>query len=213
MNLSAISSGLHANPEPSGWVKVCVERLRQSSDQTRLGEASTGEAPSVPRALDLACGGGRHARYLAAQGFEVHAVDKQLPPLDLGPGVLFEQMDLELPGIEDNWPLPALAYDLVVVTNYLYRPTFGYVLASLKPQGVLIYETFMDGNAQFGSPKNPDFLLRPGELLELTKPLQVLAFEQGMRVEPSRAMIQRVMCIKGDWTEIQSFTHLKNAVN
>jgi SAM-dependent methyltransferase len=164
------------------------------------------------RALDLACGGGRHARYLAAQGFDVHAVDKQVPLETLGERARFEQLDLEAPGAATQaWPLPSDAYDLIVVTNYLYRPSFQRILECLKAGGVLVYETFMDGNAQFGSPKNPDFLLRPGELLELTKSLQVLAFEQGLRVEPSMAMIQRVMCIKGDWTEIQSLTHLKKS--
>lgn len=164
------------------------------------------------KALDLACGAGRHSRYLAAQGFEVHAVDRQIPTEPLGAGVRFEQLDLEQVDTDKHvWPLPSDAYDLIVVTNYLYRPAFQHLLDGLKPGGVLVYETFMDGNAQFGSPKNPDFLLRAGELLDLTKPLQVLAFEQGLRVEPSMAMIQRVMCIKGDWTEIQSRTHLENS--
>jgi SAM-dependent methyltransferase len=168
-------------------------------------------------ALDLACGGGRHSRYLAEQGFKVHAVDKQMPPEPMGEGIRFEQLDLEKSDTENpgadkqTWPLPPNAYDLIVVTNYLYRPTFNRLLDCLKQGGVLVYETFMDGNAQFGSPKNPDFLLKAGELLELTKPLQVLAFEQGLRVEPSMAMIQRVMCIKGDWTEIQSLIHLENS--
>lgn len=185
-----------------------VERFLSSrKNPSESGCGST--SGYVLKALDLACGAGRHSKYLASHGFEVHAVDRQVPVESLGLGVFFEQLDLELPDAQNNWPLPTEAFDVIVVTNYLHRPTFSHLHRCLKPGGVLIYETFMDGNAQFGSPKNPDFLLRAGELLELTKPMQVLAFEQGMRVEPSMAMIQRAMCIKGDWTEIQSLTRLK----
>lgn len=210
MNLSVSTSVGHANTEASPWVVLSVERYLAS----RRGPSSADRVASGVgslKALDLACGGGRHSKYLASLGFEVHAVDRQVPVESLGPGVIFEQIDLELPDAQTHWPLPTDAYDLIVVTNYLHRPTFHHLCGNLKPGGVLIYETFMDGNAQFGSPKNPDFLLRSGELLELTKPLQVLAFEQGMRVDPSMAMIQRAMCIKGHWTEIQSLTRLKTA--
>lgn len=182
------------NSEVSPWVKHCLARHEMAFG-----------SPVGKSALDLACGAGRHARHLAALGFQVHAVDRLKPEGDWGPGIEFEQLDLE----QESWPLSARCYDVIVVSNYLYRPQLPALLACLKPQGVLVYETFMDGNAQFGSPRNPDFLLKPGELLSLGAGLQVLAFEQGLRTEPSMAMIQRIMCIKGDWSEIQSRTHLE----
>ncbi len=78
------------------------------------------------------------------------------------------------------WPFPPGRFDGVVVTNYLHRPLFGDLVAALRPGGVLIYETFMLGNEALGRPSNPDFLLRPGELLEaLRGRLTVVAFEQG----------------------------------
>ena len=153
------------------------------------------------RALDLACGGGRHALYLASLGYSVHAVDKNTPETAWPAHVQFQAMDLEQP----DWPLAGQLYDLIVVTNYLYRPHFQSLLANLKPDGaVLVYETFMDGNAQFGSPRSPEFLLQPNELFSRMSSLNVLRFEQGLRSNPGPAMIQRAMGITGTWSEIQS---------
>lgn len=160
------------------------------------------------RALDLACGGGRNALYLGALGFEVDAVDLVKPDCANWPeNVHFRQLDLET----DTWPIEFEAYDLVVVTNYLHRPHFAHLLGALRPQGaVLVYETFMQGNARYGSPKNPDFLLAPGELLQRVSGLQVMRFEQGLRTAPTPAMIQRVVAISGAWSEIQSETKILN---
>ncbi len=184
---------LHSVPSVSPWVKSCLEQIHPE-----------GKVPPGLRALDLACGSGRHARHLASIGYEVHAVDKAQPDQGVWSSAIhFEQMNLE----QDTWPLEGLQYDLIVVTNYLYRPHFQSLLNNLKQTGsVLIYETFMLGNERYGSPRNPAFLLEPGELIALTQPLHVLRFEQGFRGETSPAMIQRVMCISGPWSEIQSGT-------
>lgn len=177
----------------SPWVRNCLENLYPD-----------GNVPKGLRALDLACGSGRHARHLASIGYQVHAVDKAEPDrADWPTSIHFEQLDLE----QAAWPLLGQYYDLIVVTNYLHRPHFHSLLNNLKASGsVLLYETFMKGNERFGSPRNPAFLLEPGELIELTKPLHVLRFEQGFRGQSSPAMIQRVMCISGPWSEIQSGT-------
>lgn len=178
---------------PSPWVEQCLGRIERPEGR-RL------------TALDLACGSGRHSKYLAQCGFDVLAVDKNKPEeLEAVKGVRFSQMDLEA----DLWPLSGQGFDVIVVTNYLYRPFWNELLACLNPSGILIYETFMLGNEQFGSPKNPDFLLRPGELLERCKGLQVIGFEQGLRLNPTPAMIQRIAAVLGDWSEIQSQSKLK----
>jgi hypothetical protein len=88
-------------------------------------------------------------------------------------------------------------YDGIVVTNYLHRPLLRPLAAALAPGGALIYETFMVGNERFGRPRNPDFLLRPGEWLEAFAALGVVAFEQGEVAQPRPAMVQRIVAIAG----------------
>ena len=149
-------------------------------------------------ALDLACGTGRHTRLLAARGMQVTALDRNpelLGPL-AGPNVATLQHDLEAEGAV--WPFEPGRFALVVVTNYLYRPLFPQLAASLRPDGILIYETFAQGNQIYGKPSNPDFLLAPEELLGLAreKGLQVLAYEDGHVDRPQPAQVQR-LCAAG----------------
>jgi SAM-dependent methyltransferase len=162
--------------------------------------------PLIPpgEVLDLACGSGRHARLLAKFGHPVLAIDRDPAALaqTAGPGIATLQLDLEN-GAQAmaGWPLLADRFVGIVVTNYLHRPLMDDLLVSLAPGGVLIYETFVRGNEQFGKPSNPDFLLAPGELLEWTQhsfphALHVLAFEDGYVATPKPAMVQRICAIK-----------------
>jgi SAM-dependent methyltransferase len=149
-------------------------------------------------ALDLACGSGRHTRLLAARGMQVLALDRNaelLAPL-AGQNVSTLQHDLET---EDAvWPFEPGRFALIVVTNYLHRPLFPQLAASLRPDGILIYETFAQGNQVYGKPSNPDFLLAPEELLGLARQggLQVLAYEDGHVDRPNPAQVQR-LCAAG----------------
>jgi SAM-dependent methyltransferase len=142
--------------------------------------------------LDLACGGGRHSRFLASLGFRVCAVDRDPQALvALGgiAGVTVRLADLE----NGSWPLQGVKFDGVVVTNYLHRPLFPRILDALAPAGVLIYETFAAGNERFGKPSNPDFLLRPSELLDVARGrLRVVAYEDLEVTAPKPASIQRI---------------------
>jgi SAM-dependent methyltransferase len=157
-------------------------------------------APLVPpgEVLDLACGTGRHARHLAALGHPVTALDRDRQALALaaGPGITTMQADLEQEGAA--WPFGPGRFSGIVVTNYLHRPLMAQLAASLKPDGVLIYETFAIGNEEFGKPSNPAFRLAPGELLEHARQagLRVLAFEDGYLDAPKPAMLQR-LCAAG----------------
>lgn len=149
-------------------------------------------------ALDLACGSGRHTRMLAARGLQVTALDRNaglLAPL-AGPNVTTLQHDLEAEGAV--WPFAAGRFALIVVTNYLHRSLFAHLAASLRPDGILVYETFAQGNEVYGKPSNPDFLLAPGELLGLAREggLQVLAYEDGHVEHPHPAQVQR-LCAAG----------------
>lgn len=150
--------------------------------------------PDAGRVLDLACGSGRHTRWFHARGCTVTAVDRDAPALQ----GLQDVARTRLADIESGpWPLPGEQFDAVVVTNYLWRPLLPHIAGSLAGSGVLIYETFAAGNASVGKPSNPDFLLRPGELLQFasTHGLRVVAYEDGFSSDPDR-YIQRIVATR-----------------
>jgi SAM-dependent methyltransferase len=149
-------------------------------------------APVVKRGpvLDVASGAGRNARFFAARGLDVVAVDREPQQIT---GVTFVQADLESGG---RWPFEGQRFGAIVVTNYLHRPLFRSIADSLAEGGVLIYETFMIGNERFGRPSNPNFLLRAGELRDAFAELKVLAFEEGEVARPKPAVTQRICAIK-----------------
>src|SRR5882672_3035946 len=144
--------------------------------------------------LDLACGRGRHARFFAARGAHVEAVDRDpelLAALRDMPGVRTRVADLE----SGPWPYAMEKFDAVIVTNYLHRPLFPLLLNAVADGGVLVYETFGAGNEHFGKPSNPAFLLQPGELLHrCAPPLHVLAYEDGVSAAPAR--VQRLCALR-----------------
>lgn len=151
--------------------------------------------------LDLACGGGRHARLLAGQGYAVLALDRDATVLSTLAGDLIRTLQFDLEAGELPWPFESGRFAGIVVTNYLHRPLFPFILGSLAEGGVLLYETFAQGNERFGKPSNPDFLLAPGELLEHMRVdsangMRVLAYEDGYIDLPKPAMVQRICAVK-----------------
>jgi SAM-dependent methyltransferase len=142
--------------------------------------------------LDLACGQGRHMGHLHAKGFQCLGVDRDATALEVAQnfGAVLHA-DVE----NQAWPLTGAQFDAVVVTNYLWRPLWPQLLDSLKPGGVLIYETFSVGNETVGKPSNPNFLLGNGELLEVCQSLRVVAFEDGFLDEPAR-FVQRIVAVQ-----------------
>lgn len=177
---------VHSSTEASPWVSRFASLIPQG------------------RTLDLACGSGRHSRLLSALGHSVLAIDRDAVALEslVGPGIETRQFDLEQAGADQtsNWPLLPSCFSGVVVTNYLHRPLMDALLGSVVPGGVLIYETFAQGNGQFGKPSNPDFLLAPGELLDMVIRAQgwrVIAFEDGYVSTPNPAMVQRICARRG----------------
>jgi len=170
----------HDLTTPSAWVERWADRV-----------------PAGGRVLDIACGRGRHARYFAARGHTVEAVDcdpAKLAMLDGVSGVATRCVDLE----GGPWPFEGERFAGIVVVNYLYRPLFPRLLGGLAPGGALIYETFETGNERYGRPSNPDFLLRPGELLDVVRGrLRVLAYEDLFAASPRPAMVQRICAV--DW--------------
>jgi SAM-dependent methyltransferase len=172
---------LHGMQPPSEWVSRWLHLIEPGA-----------------RALDLACGHGRHARLLASRGATVTAVDRDLTALGGLAGV--DGVTTLAADVEAGpWPFEPGQFDVVVVTNYLHRGLFPAIVASLSIGGVFIYETFMSGNERFGRPSNPDFLLRPGELLDIAAGvLQVVAFEQGLHEGPNPAVMQRLCGLRGE---------------
>ncbi len=172
-----VRQGGHA--EPSAWIEGWAHLL----------------APGGT-VLDLACGRGRHARWLVQRGQRVLAVDRDTAALDDLAGVTNIEIlcaDLE----QGHWPLAQRRFDGILVTNYLHRPLWPHLIAALAPGGVLLYETFASGNGELGKPSNPDFLLRPGELLDVVQGhLRVIAFQDVFRETPQAAFVQRICAVR-----------------
>ncbi len=151
--------------------------------------------PPFGTVLDLAAGGGRHCRFLLKRGHPVLAVDRDIEALaDIGDVRLsLLQTDLE----SGAWPFGNRRFAGVVVTNYLHRPLLASLVTAVEDGGALIYETFAEGNAAFGRPSNPDFLLRPGELLKaVCGELEVVAYEHGHVEQPRPAVVQRIAAVR-----------------
>lgn len=165
---------MHGTKTPSSWVRRWAHLIRPDGT-----------------VLDLACGSGRHLRWLAAQGFAVTGVDRDaeaLAPLRAAGEIVVA--DLE----GGPWPLPGRRFDAVVVTNYLWRPLWPQIRAALAEGGVWIHETFAAGNETVGRPARADFLLQRGELLRAAEGLRVVAYEDGFLDNPAR-FVQRIVAV------------------
>lgn len=139
--------------------------------------------PRSGRALDLACGRGRHALWLAGQGFTTLALDRDrqaVVGVRAAAGAAGLPVTAEVRDLESGAPdLGAGVFDVIVAVHYLHRPLFPALLDALAPGGVLVYETFTRAQAARGRPTNPDFLLESGELPRLVAPLEILRQREG----------------------------------
>jgi len=169
----------HADQTPSPWVVRWSHLI----------------APGAA-VLDLACGHGRHMRYLAEKGFSPVGVDRD-------PAALAQAQawgETLLADVENHaWPWPGRQFGAVVITNYLWRPLWPQICASLAPQGVLICETFAQGQETVGRPSRADFLLRHGELLQCCENLHIVAYENGFQPQPEK-FVQRIAAVRPDMT-------------
>jgi SAM-dependent methyltransferase len=166
---------MHGSEAPSPWI-------------ARFGAL----VPAGGPVLDLACGRGRHLRWFAARGHPVLGVDRDADALASLQGV----GETLLADIENGpWPLAGRRFAGVVVANYLWRPLFPRILEAVAPGGVLLHETFAQGNETVGKPSRPDFLLAPDELLRAYAGLRVVAYEDGFLQSPER-FVQRIAAVR-----------------
>ena len=176
-----MTSHLDLNP-PSCWVQRFAHLVKPTGSL-----------------LDVACGAGRHSKLFADVGCTVTAIDASTEALAIvknhSPSVRTIQADIE----NAAWPLllngQPQTFDAIVVTNYLHRALMPTLLASLSGGGLLIYETFAVGNETVGKPSRPDFLLQRGELLQVCKDLNIIAFEDGFLSQPDH-YVQRIVATK-----------------
>jgi SAM-dependent methyltransferase len=148
--------------------------------------------------LDVACGSGRHVRWFMQRGHHVTGVDRDIA----GAHRALPQADLLQADIENApWPLADAAtgavreFGVVVVTNYLWRALFPVLISSVARGGVLIYETFSAGQETIGRPRRAEFLLQPGELLQVCSDFRIVAYEEGVLTGPER-YVQRIAAIR-----------------
>ena len=173
--LAGALPGTHGAQAPSSWISRFAHLVQPQG-----------------QVLDIACGLGRHMRLFHAQNHRVVGIDQSQAAIDavanLGQAI---QADIE----NGPWPLSGQQFDAVVVTNYLWRPLWSQILDSVKPGGLLLYETLAQGNEAFGKPSRADFLLAPGELLQVCKGWHIVAYEHGQLRQPER-VVQRIAAIK-----------------
>jgi len=142
------------------------------------------------RVLDVAMGAGQNAIYLAKMGFEVEGVD-------ISPEAVSSALELarksgvniraQVADLEKEYHIEKGAYNVIICFNYLQRSLIPQIKDGLRKGGMVVYETFIVDQAQFGKPKNPDYLLRHNELLNMFRDFRCLRYREGI-VEGRKAV-------------------------
>lgn len=157
-------------------------------------------APSEAPVLDVAAGGGRHTRVFIENGYHVTAIDKNTRTLEALPNqknleIIACDMETDAPVFTQDGPLAGRKFGTIVVVNYLYRPLMAALLEALTPGGLLLYETFALGNEIYSKPRNPDHLLKSGELLAFAAPhMQIVAYEHGLVQNDDLPGVKQRLC-------------------
>ena len=135
------------------------------------------------RVLDVAMGNGRNAIYLARAGFEVEGVDMSPEAVNMAlessreAGVTIRT---QITDLESNYQIEKGAYDVIICFNYLQRSLIPQIKDGLHPEGMVVYETFIVDQIQFGKPQNPDYLLKHNELLDMFREFRCLRYREGI---------------------------------
>jgi len=135
------------------------------------------------RVLDVAMGSGRNAIYLAKLGFEVGGVDMSLEAVNTALESAEEvgvTIRAQVADLEGNYYIEKGAYDVIICFNYLQRSLISQIKDGLRQGGMVVYETFIIDQVQFGKPKNPDYLLKHNELLNMFREFRCLRYREGV---------------------------------
>lgn len=173
---------LHMDTKPSDWIMKQIKKIKINKESIKV--------------LDFASGNGRHSIPLANEKTFITAIDKNQDKLDFykdHKNIRTICFDLET---NEKWPLIQNEYDIVLVTNYLYRPRIKDLTYLVNENGYLLYETFSEGNEKFGKPSNTNYLLKENELIYTFKnDFNLIEYFNGMIKEPKKMMMQRC-CLK-----------------
>jgi SAM-dependent methyltransferase len=170
---------------PSPFVLAALDAIACRGGAPTDSLSSAVHAPLSRRALDVACGGGRHARVLAARGYHVVAVDYARAAVRTAREHARPHAIAGLVADVAQWPLPAARFDVVIVVDFLERALLPALRATVVPGGVLVMETFMVGQERHGHPRNPAYLLEPGELRDACRGWTVLLAHEGEQTVPA----------------------------
>ena len=177
------------NQPISTWVTYCTNLINKKS-----------------KILDVACGSGRHTKFLIQKGHFVTGIDIN-PKFELKADYQKNNKIIKYDLENNAWPFEADSFDCILVTNYLHRPLFPFFIKSLKQNGFIIYETFSLGNEKFGKPGNPQYLLDNNELFNLLKDeMRIISYQDGIVSNNVQKYVQRVFAIK-------SFDRINLSVN
>ena len=143
------------------------------------------------RALDVAMGSGQNAVYLASIGFTVEGIDISSESVNnalelarkAGVTIKAEVVDLE-----GSYYIRKAAYDVIICFHYLQRSLISQIRSGLRRGGMVVYETFIvDQASLFGKPRNPDYLLKHNELLDMFRDFRCLRYREGV-IEERKAI-------------------------
>lgn len=142
------------------------------------------------RALDVAMGNGRNSVYLAQMGFDVEGID--ISPERVANALALAErkgvtINARVTDLENSYRIEHNVYDVIICINYLYRPLIPQIKDGLKRGGMVVYETYLIDQSQWGQPKNPEHLLKHNELLELFRDFRCLRYREGV-IQPKHAV-------------------------
>jgi SAM-dependent methyltransferase len=176
-------AGDHAATEPDPFLAQLEDYAELLPPDRRAGLKGAPKAgpKAAPKALDLACGAGRNAVYLAERGWDVTACDISLEGLRRAQslarerGVRLQLFCQDLSTVQ----LPAEHFDLVICFFYLLRELFPQIKATLRPQGLVVFKTYTTDQLRFpGRPRHPLHMLEPQELLDAFRDFRVLTYQE-----------------------------------
>jgi tellurite methyltransferase len=160
-----------------------MTHIHESSFEPALFLVENVELLPRGRVLDLAMGNGRNAIYLAEAGFKVEGVDRSPEAVNMALQSSREagvSIEARIADLENNYQIEKDAYDVIICFNYLQRSLIPQIKDGVRWRGMVVYETFIVDQINFGQPHNPDYLLEHNELLDMFREFRCLRYREGI---------------------------------